>query len=84
LNWKGKEEFFDFYVDFWNVHYCFKNDKFENLFLGNRISSFSQGEFFCVGQQPYVVGLVAMKILNGTIQWILLCSIPCMILLSFS
>ncbi len=20
LNWKGKEEFFDFYVDFWNAH----------------------------------------------------------------
>lgn len=53
INWKGVEEIIDSYVDSWNAHWHSKNEKFENILLGDSDLKFlSRHNLFCVGWQP--------------------------------
>jgi hypothetical protein len=88
LPWIGKERR-NFLIPRLTFGMSTKNEKFESLLLGDLDLKFLSRQMFFVWDDNYKLGcltsnLCTMKILNDTIQWIILCSILCMVLSSSS
>ncbi len=83
LNWNGKEQFVDSYIDYWNAHWHSEMKIFNNFFLEIQISSFYQVVCFFIwdGNHRLQTWLPYIQHVHNEdpkwhTQWIPLCSTP--------
>ncbi len=90
LNWKGEKELKDAHEVKWIVHWCFENQRFEDILLGNldfkphsRWMCFVRMEITCYRPRYHIFIVCTMMSLHGISLWIPYYWTPPIVLLNF-